>query len=58
VQKKEWDQELIKAQQIRILIDKNQVKEALKLAMEIVEKKIQNNLEKKNQELAEFSIPV
>jgi hypothetical protein len=48
---------LLKAQQIMILNDKNQIKEALKLAMEIVEKKIQVSLEKKNQELAEFSLP-
>jgi lipopolysaccharide biosynthesis regulator YciM len=56
--KKEVDNELIKVQQIRILSDKNQVKEALNLAMEIVEKKIQASVEKKNQELVEFSIPV
>ncbi len=56
--KKEVDLELIKAQQIRVLNDKNQVKEALKLSLDIVEKKIQDNLDKKNQELLEFSIPV
>jgi lipopolysaccharide biosynthesis regulator YciM len=56
--KKEFDIELMKAQQVRVLYEKNQVKDALKLALEIVEKKIQDNTEKKNQELTEFSIPV
>jgi len=57
-QKKEMDMELIRAQQIRVLSEKNQVKEALKLALDLVEKKIQDNIEKKNQELMEFSITV
>jgi lipopolysaccharide biosynthesis regulator YciM len=56
--KKEADMELVKAQQIRVLNDKNQAKEALKLAMDMVEKKIQDNFERKNQELLEFSIPL
>lgn len=56
--KKDAESDLIKAQTIRILVDKNQFKDASKIALEFIEKKIQQGIEKKNQELTEFAIPV